>query len=140
LSEKTKENLELQARLTKLEAEAGFDKLLKEGKVLPSFKTEYIALSEALATSKHVIQLSDGKQKSVAVMLSELFSKMPALVNLSEKGINTEAGKTPTIGISISLTEKMREGFMARNPKATEDEFLKYLKDNEEIIKEFDTK
>jgi hypothetical protein len=139
LSEKESENRALRAKLVKLEAEANYNKLLKEGKVLPSFKTEFIALTEAVSNSTEVIELSDGKQKTTKELLESMLSKMPVLINLTEKGVNTEDGsKVPGIGVSLSLTEKMREGFQVQNPQGTEEDFQAYLVKNADIIKTFD--
>lgn len=69
--------------LSEKQAEAEYEKLLSEGKLVPAQKESYLALCAAKDTK---VQLSDKKTKSVDVLLSELFAAMPAMRLLSEDG------------------------------------------------------
>jgi len=69
--------------LSEKQAEAEYEKLLSEGKLVPAQKESYLALCAAKDTK---VQLSDTKTKSVDVLLSELFAAMPAMRLLSEDG------------------------------------------------------
>lgn len=69
--------------LSEKQAEAEYEKLISEGKLVPAQKESYLALCAAKDTK---VQLSDTKTKSVDVLLSELFAAMPAMRLLSEDG------------------------------------------------------
>lgn len=69
--------------LSEKEAEAKFATLLSEGKVVPAQKELYIALSSQSTTS---VELSDGVEKPVSVLLSEFLEKIPQGFKLTEEG------------------------------------------------------
>lgn len=69
--------------LSEKEAEAKFATLLSEGKVVPAQKELYIALSSQSDTT---VELSDGVEKSVSVLLSEFLEKIPQGFKLTEEG------------------------------------------------------
>lgn len=71
-----------EAALSEKTAEAEFEKLLSEGKVVPAQKEAFIALSTQSDTA---VELSDGVTKSVSTLLSEFLSKMPKGFKLSEE-------------------------------------------------------
>lgn len=76
------------AALKKGEAEAKYEKLLSDGKIVPAQKEAFMALSELEAE----VQLSDNVTKSADVLLSELFEAMPNMRLLSEDGDGKGAG------------------------------------------------
>ena len=65
------------------EAEREYDKLLRNGKVLPVQKDEVVSLLASRAT----INLSDG-EKSVSELIKSLLSKQPKVLDFEEKGTN----------------------------------------------------
>lgn len=89
------------------EAEAQFEKLLSDGKVVPAQKAAYLALSSQSNTS---VELADGAKKSVAVLLSEFLEKTPKGIFLDEKGV---AGGDKEADEDVELTddEKSLTGF-----------------------------
>lgn len=79
-----------EAQLAEKEAETTFATLLSEGKVVPAQKDAFIALSKSGSTT---VELSDGKSKTVQVLLSEFIDKTPKGKYLSEQGKENEDGK-----------------------------------------------
>ena len=68
--------------LSDKQAEAEYERLLSEGKIVPAQKDAFIALS---AQGSATVELSDGETKAISVLLSELFEAAPKL-NLGEEG------------------------------------------------------
>lgn len=71
------------AKLRRKEAEESFSKLLSEGKAVPAQKEAYLELCMKAEGS---IQLSDGKSKPIAELVTELISKGTKKVSFSEDG------------------------------------------------------
>lgn len=138
LAEKEVELSEYKSKERKASAEQMYSDLLKEGKVTPAVKAEFVQLAEAAQTTE--IQLSD-KSILLSDALKNLFTKLPVLVNLEEQGVNLEnlKGAGAEIGLSETTVEKRRKTFFKENPKATEEEFLADLKKNREILKRYET-
>lgn len=78
---------EKEAAAAKRDAEAKFNKLLSDGKVVPAQKDAFMALSEASSTEIH---LSDDETKTVDTLLSEFIEASPKLNLTDEKGTDDE--------------------------------------------------
>ena len=78
---------EKEAAAAKRDAEAKFNKLLSDGKVVPAQKDAFMALSEASSTEIH---LSDDETKTVDTLLSEFIEVGPKLNLTDEKGTDGE--------------------------------------------------
>jgi len=78
---------EKEAAVAKRDAEAKFNKLLSDGKVVPAQKDAFMALSEASSTEIH---LSDDETKTVDTLLSEFIEASPKLNLTDEKGTDGE--------------------------------------------------
>lgn len=78
---------EKEAAAAKRDAEAKFNKLLSDGKVVPAQKDAFMALSEASSTEIH---LSDDEAKTVDTLLSEFIEASPKLNLTDEKGTDGE--------------------------------------------------
>jgi hypothetical protein len=78
---------EKEAAAAKRDAEAKFNKLLSDGKVVPAQKDAFMALSEASSTEIH---LSDDETKTVDTLLSEFIEASPKLNLTDEKGTDGE--------------------------------------------------
>jgi hypothetical protein len=78
---------EKEAAAAKRDAEAKFNKLLSDGKVVPAQKDAFMALSEASSTEIH---LSDDETKTVDALLSEFIEVSPKLNLTDEKGTDGE--------------------------------------------------
>ena len=78
---------EKEATAAKRDAEAKFNKLLSDGKVVPAQKDAFMALSEASSTEIH---LSDDETKTVDTLLSEFIEASPKLNLTDEKGTDGE--------------------------------------------------
>ena len=78
---------EKEAAAAKRDAEAKFNKLLSDGKVVPAQKDAFMALSEASSTEIH---LSDDETKTVDTLLSEFIEASPKLNLTDEKGADGE--------------------------------------------------
>ena len=78
---------EKEAALAKKAAEAKFDKLLSDGKVVPAQKEAFMALSEVASQEIH---LSDDETKTVDTLLSEFIESSPALNLTDEKGAESD--------------------------------------------------
>ena len=78
---------EKEAAAAKRDAEAKFNKLLSDGKVVPAQKDAFMALSEASSTEIH---LSDDETKTVDTLLSEFIEASPKLNLTDEKGTEGE--------------------------------------------------
>ena len=89
------------------EAEAQFEKLLSDGKVVPAQKDAYLALSSQSNTS---VELADGAKKSVAVLLSEFLEKTPKGIFLDEKGV-ADGDKEADEDVELTDDEKSLTGF-----------------------------
>lgn len=79
--------VEKEAAAAKRDAEAKFNKLLSDGKVVPAQKDAFMALSEASSTEIH---LSDDETKTVDTLLSEFIEASPKLNLTDEKGTDGE--------------------------------------------------
>ena len=90
---------EKEAAAAKRDAEAKFNKLLSDGKVVPAQKDAFMALSEASSTEIH---LSDDETKTVDTLLSEFIEASPKLNLTDEKGVDSEGDGG---GDEVSLTE-----------------------------------
>lgn len=72
------------------EAEAGYAKFLKAGKITPAQKDIYINLcTQATST----IELSDGSKTDVKTLVNDLFDKAPKLIEFEEKGVDVETAE-----------------------------------------------
>ena len=78
---------EKEAALAKKAAEAKFDKLLSDGKVVPAQKEAFMALSEVASQEIH---LSDDETKTVDTLLSEFIESSPTLNLTDEKGAEND--------------------------------------------------
>lgn len=78
---------EKEAALAKKAAEAKFNKLLSDGKVVPAQKEAFMALSEVASQEIH---LSDDETKTVDTLLSEFIESSPALNLTDEKGAESD--------------------------------------------------
>ena len=90
---------EKEAAAAKRDAEAKFNKLLSDGKVVPAQKDAFMALSEASSTEIH---LSDDETKTVDTLLSEFIEASPKLNLTDEKGTDGEGNGG---GDEIQLSE-----------------------------------
>lgn len=90
---------EKEAAAAKRDAEAKFNKLLSDGKVVPAQKDAFMALSEASSTEIH---LSDDETKTVDTLLSEFIEASPKLNLTDEKGTD---GKGNGGGDEVQLSE-----------------------------------
>lgn len=130
-------NARLQVELAEAKAEGSYDSLLKQAKIMPSMKKEYIILA---SKSSDTIDLADGKKTDVGAVLRDLFNKMPKLFNLEESGTDIEQGGKLVDGISEEMIANLSSSFKARNPDATEADVKAYIEANKSIIKQFDNK
>lgn len=115
-------------------AESFYSELLLEGKVLPSMKNEIIHLTSQGET---MINLGES-EVSLSDMVKNLFKKMPVLVNLKERGFDLEQGKKANVDLSESTIEDVRKSFFERKPQATEEEFNKFLEENQDKYKKYE--
>ena len=90
---------EKEAAAAKRNAEAKFNKLLSDGKVVPAQKDAFMALSEASSTEIH---LSDDETKTVDTLLSEFIEASPKLNLTDEKGTDSEGNSG---GDEVQLSE-----------------------------------
>lgn len=88
-----------EAELVKKEAEARFDKLLSDGKVVPAQKEAFMALSTAASKEIH---LSDDETKTVDTLLSEFIAAAPTLELTDEKGADGENGGGKDTDVELS--------------------------------------
>src|SRR5690606_26257365 len=116
---------QLRAKERKQDAENLFNDLLSKGKIVPSVKETFVQLAEASNTE---IQLST-ETVTLGSLLTKLFSNMPTIVNLSEKGIDVEHNKG-TFDLSEETVQRQREIFFTDNPDGTEEEFQAYIERN----------
>ncbi len=105
------------------EAKEAYNVLLSQGKILPTMKDSYIALS---MYGSNRIDLSDGKHTTVKTLVDDMINKLPKLVNLSEKGTIVEQGGAEQ---DANLISAMKESFMKRNPTATEEQWKEHISD-----------
>ena len=91
------------AALSEKQAEAEYEKLLSEGKIVPAQKESYLALC---AAKDNQVRLSENKTKTVATLLSEFFGAMPDLRLLSEDGENGGGNGAGTNDVELSETDK----------------------------------
>lgn len=106
--------------LSEKQSLAEYEKLLSEGKILPSQKDTFLALSSVKNTE---VRLSDTETKSVKTLLSELFGNMPDMRLLSEDGDGSSSD-----GVSLSEADKANIERYNLNPedyKATKQELEK---------------
>jgi hypothetical protein len=87
LADKEAKLAEREQKLAENEANAEYERLLSEGKIVPAQKDAFIALK---SNGSATIELSDGKEKPVSVLLSELFEKVPKGKYLSEEGADND--------------------------------------------------
>lgn len=113
LSKLRKQNAEFRAK----QVDAEYDRLLKEGKIVPAQEKAFKALASAAESS---VQFSTAKGKTaskpVSEMLTELFASAPKLVKFSEDGgeggeNKGGEGDTPY----DKLDEKAKAGLQATN-------------------------
>lgn len=131
--QKAKELSDREAALAKKEAEmaekeagSAFSTLLSEGKVVPAQKDAYMALSKSGSAT---VELSDGKSKTVAVLLSEFFEKTPKGQYLSEQGKDDDNGKGgEDADVKITDEEKSYGEDFGNTPE----EIAEYKKSQEE--------
>lgn len=88
--------------LSEKKAEADYERLLSEGKLVPAQKDSFIALSLQGSTT---IELSDGETKTVGVLLSELIEHGPTF-EFGEQGKDKDDSKKPTDDVKLSDEEK----------------------------------
>lgn len=93
-----------EAEIAKKEAEAKFDKLLSDGKVVPAQKDAYMALSELAEQPFH---LSDDETKTVDTLLGEFIAAAPKIELTDEKG--TDGGDGGGQSDDIELSDEDRE-------------------------------
>ncbi len=93
-----------EAKLAKQEAEAKFDKLLSDGKVVPAQKDAFMALSEVASQEIH---LSDDETKTVDTLLSEFIAAAPKIELTDEKG--TDGSDTNGGGNEVELSDEDRK-------------------------------
>lgn len=106
--------------LSDQKAEADYERLLSEGKIVPAQKDAFIALS---AQGSATVELSDGESKTVSVLLSELFEAAPKL-NLGEEGAEGDDKKAED-DVELSDEEKAtakKLGISEDDMKATKKE------------------
>lgn len=132
LEEMKKANTELREKLTKQEALSLYNKFAAEGKVLPVFKDQFMLLASLESST---INLADGKTKAAKDVLKEMFENMPALISLSEKGINSDTKNA--VEIPLDLAEDHRKSYFLRNPDATEEDYGEYVKENRKVFEKF---
>lgn len=92
--EKTKEALaDANAKIALGEAEAKYNALLAEGKIVPAQKDAFISLSTAPTST---ISLADGVTTSLSDLLTDLFKAAPKRISFGEEGASgDDAEKTP---------------------------------------------
>lgn len=128
---------EYKAKEKKQKAEDLYNKLLKEAKIAPAAKESFVLLAEAGYTE---IQLGEGKTTTIEGLITELFKNMPAIVNLSEKGINTESSQAiKGVDLSEETISRQREIFFKDNKdkNPTEEEFKSYMERNKDILLQY---
>lgn len=113
-----------EAELSEKSAEAEYERLLSEGKLVPAQKDSFVALSlQGSAT----VELSDGTQKTVSVLLSELIEAGPTL-ELGEKGKSGDDGKkSEDDDVTLSDEEKA----LAKKLNISEDAMKETKKEEE---------
>ena len=130
---------ELQTRIVELEetiakqnkesalkdAESKYSVLLTEGKITPAQKDAYIGLC---ANTNAVVELSEDKESTVGVLLEELFSNAPVVVEFGEKGVEVE-----TADKSDKLMTELRE--LPAHKGKTDKEWSKWCDTNKNTIK-----
>ena len=132
LQEKIK-NLEVKLaeqnlQLREQSADAHYDTLLSEGKVIPAVENEIKALYLNTTTE---INLADGAKKTVGEILDSLFKKMPKIINFEEQGKNLEATEG-TSDISTATLEALRA--MPIHKKKSDEEFEGFINKNKAVI------
>jgi hypothetical protein len=78
-----------EAELSEKAAEANYERLLSEGKIVPAQKDAYLALA---SRGSEQVELSDESTKTIDVLLSELFENGVTTKNLSEQGADDDDG------------------------------------------------
>lgn len=124
LAEYSEKIKELEQQVNMQSAEREFDGLLRDGKILPSQKNEFISLS---MISEKVIDLSDNESKSVGELLKSFFAKAPKVINFSEEGVNVEEGVN-----NSELPSRVVKELRARRPRLSDEEFASWLEKNKE--------
>lgn len=106
VAELEKELADSKAALATKELSDSYEKLLKDGKLVPAQKALFLSLSSA-GTSQ--ISLTDGSTKSLHAMITELLEAGPKRVDFSEKGADSDEGgeKTPYDELSDSQKETL---------------------------------
>lgn len=130
LAETEKQNAELKSKILLQEANSTYEKFLREGRILPTMKTEFLNLSSI--TSQN-IDLADGKKVSIQDTLISMFNKLPKFVNLTEKGVVVETGDVNS-EMPEQYYSEMESRYLTNNPKATKEDFKAYVEKNKRII------
>lgn len=114
---------ELEKTISAKEAEAKYVELLDAGKVTPAVKDVVVNL---YMSSKSEINLADGKTVSIKSQLDDLFSKLPASIELGERGIDVEAqekegrikSELRKLPAHVNKTDKEFEDWYSKNEKS----------------------
>lgn len=118
-----------EAELAEREANAEYERLLSEGKIVPAQKNAYIALA---AKGSATVELSDGTEKTVSVLLSELFEAAPKGKYLSEEGAGgDDGGDGGDDDVELSEEEKS----LAESFGNTPEELAEFKKNGDVTIK-----
>lgn len=126
----------LQKDKSESDARSLYTTYLAEGKIVPSMENEFMELATA---STEMILLSDGSKKDVGTLIKNLFSKMPTLVSLSEKGTNLEEKTKTESGYTPEFENDRRTTYfgLSENKNKTELDFQEYLKSNKAIFSKY---
>lgn len=109
LSELERTKLELsetKAKLAAQETEKTYDKMLRDGRLVPAQKDTFVALSAAALEASTTVNLSDGTTKTFPELLAEFLEAGPKRVDFSEQGKSgDEHEKTPWDSLSEGAKE-----------------------------------
>lgn len=91
-----------EAELAEKQANAEYERLLSEGKIVPAQKDAFIALS---SKGSATVELADGVEKTVSVLLAELFEGA-AKLNLDEQGNGDKDGDKGDEDKDVELSDE----------------------------------
>lgn len=127
LAEKEEALNKREAELAEKTAESQYERLLSEGKIVPAQKEAFLALASRGTAS---VELSDGTEKTVTTLLSELFEKAPKGRRLSEEGGEGDGNGGEGDGNDVELSDE--EKSLGDDFGNTPEELAAYKKEHPE--------
>lgn len=112
--------------LAERDAEAAYQDLLQQGKLVPAQKDAFISLASLPAQE---IQLGEDKTTTIKEVLKQLFDNAPKVIEFSEKGVDIEAVKKRS-DLPASFMQSLKQQFS----NLSEDQFNEYVEKNRETL------